>query len=61
MAFHRRLPVGNNNSLIILAIFVFILYLAASGKLTQIVKVINPNATAAAPFSLTLPGGKKAT
>ncbi len=35
---------GNNNSLIILAIFVFILYLAASGKLTQIVKVINPNA-----------------
>lgn len=48
MAFHRHLPVGNNNSLIVLAIFVFILYLAASGKLTQIIKIINPNATSAA-------------
>ena len=61
MAFRRRLPVANNNSLIILAIFVFILYLAASGKLTEIIAVINPNAAMAAPYVKTLPGGKKAT
>ncbi len=42
----------NSNSLIILAIFVFILYLAASGKLTQIIAVINPNASGPNPGGL---------
>lgn len=40
---------ANQNSLVVLAIFIFVLYLAASGKLTQIIRIINPSSAIATP------------